>query len=96
MSHFTHFDLYTSTKLALSAGLLITAACAARPAAPAAAAPTATPAQTGSGITEQQPPQSEDFVFVEKDHKDPATHDDTAPATSLHADQSARKQRVSH
>jgi hypothetical protein len=98
MSHFTHFNLSTSAKLTLIAALLTTSACAARPAAPAAAAPTAAaPAETGSGVAEQQPPPNgEDFVFVTKDHKDPTTHDDAAPATSLHADQSARKQRVAH
>jgi hypothetical protein len=95
MSHFKRFALYGTMKLVLIAGTLGSAACAARPAAPPAAPAAAAPAETGPGVAEQQPPPNpEDFVFVEKDRKDPSTRDDAAPATSLRADQSARKQRV--
>jgi hypothetical protein len=87
----------SSVKLALILTLPVAAACAARTAPPPAAPPPVEAlddAPRGSGVAEQQPPGGEDFVFVAKERKTAAPEDGDPPATSLHADQSARKQRV--
>jgi hypothetical protein len=95
MTHFSHYA-FSSMKLVLVAGVLATAACATRPVAPPPAVPEAEgpTATTHSGVAEQQPPPSDDIQFVTADHKEAATHDQDTPATSLHADDTARKQRV--
>jgi hypothetical protein len=80
---------------ALVAGLALgTAACASQPPPPAAAA---TPpseafqrAAASPGAAESQG-ADDDIVFVDQQRKDPATHEDATPVTSLHADpQTAR------
>jgi hypothetical protein len=87
----------SSVKLALIVTLPVAAACASRTAPPASAPPPVEAldnAPPSSGVAEQQPPGADDFVFVAKDRKTTAPEDGDPPATSLHADQSARKQRV--
>ena len=67
-----------------------TAACASAPPPPAAAA--APPSQafqqasSSPGAAEAQG-NDDGVVFVSQDRKDPSTHEDTTPVTSLHADQ---------
>ena len=96
MSHFTSFKSF-SAKLVVFAGLLATAACASRAAtAPAAAPSAATMPAEGAGVAEQQPPPGDDFVFVTKERKEAPARDVVAPATSLHVDETARKQRLAH
>ncbi len=97
MSHFPQFPHLNSfsVTLALFAGLLAPAGCGSRAEAPPAAAPSAAtaPAEGVAGAAEQQPP-GDDFVFVPKEPKEAPAHDDVAHATSLHVDETARKQRV--
>jgi hypothetical protein len=96
MSYFTRLNSF-SAKLAVFAGLLATAACASQPAAPPAVAPSVANAPTeGAGVAEQQAPPGDDFVFVAKERKEAPARDDVAPATSLHVDETARKQRIAH
>jgi hypothetical protein len=67
-------------------------ACASQP-TPAPAAPSAPPAaafqQASGGVTAPQASPDDSVVFVEQEHKEPTTHEDSAPATSLKADPSA-------
>jgi hypothetical protein len=71
-----------------------TAACASAPPPPAAAvAPPSQAFQQASSSPGAAEAQGSDdgVVFVSQDRKDPSTHQDSAPATSLHADpQTAR------
>ncbi len=100
MSHFSRYSLSSSVKLAFCLSLLAGTGCAARPVAPPATPPAAVDeaalAESGaSGVAEPQPPPAgEDFVFVLKERKTASSADDEMPATSLQADQSARKQRI--
>ena len=70
-----------------------TAACASSPTPPPqpATPPSAAFDQaSGKGATNAQPP-SDDVMFVEQEHKEPATHQDDAPVTPLQANpQTAR------
>jgi hypothetical protein len=99
---FTRSLASSSVKLALALTLPVAAACATHTAAPASAPPPiealdSTPTTPSSGVAEQQPPGTDDFVFVAKDRKEAAPQEAAAPpATSLQADQSARKQRIGH
>jgi hypothetical protein len=92
MSHSFQIRSFLGGALQLGALTLAlgVAGCAAQPSAPpVAAAPPAEAFQraAGGGVTESQG-NPEDMVFVEKEQKSPASHDD-APATGLHMDQSA-------
>jgi len=73
--------------LTLSLGM---AGCASSPTPPpAAAAPPSEAFQRASaGVAESQGNPDDNMVFVEKEQKAPATHDDP-PATGLNANQSA-------
>lgn len=72
-------------------------ACASQP-APQPAVPSAPPAaafqQASGGVTAPQASPDDSVVFVEQAHKDPANHEDSAPATSLKADPSARTPKL--
>jgi hypothetical protein len=94
MSHFSS----KSSLLALAAALALgAAACASQPTPPpVAAAPPSEAFQqaSGGGVTAPQPQGDDGIVFVEKEHKDITPHEDQgAPATSLHADQSAKPKK---
>jgi hypothetical protein len=98
---FTHSLASSSVKLALILTLPVAAACATHTAPPPSAPPPvealdSTPTAPSSGVAEQQPPGTDDFVFVTKDRKEAAPQEEAPPATSLQADQSARKQRIAH
>jgi hypothetical protein len=92
MSHSSHHGYLRGAlqlgALTLSLGI---AGCASSPPPPAAAAapPSQAFQQASSGVTETQG-NPEDVVFVEKEQKAPQTHDNDAPATGLHHDQSAK------
>jgi hypothetical protein len=92
MSHFASHSL-----LAMAAALALgAAACASHPTPPpvAAAPPSEAFQQAAGGVTAPQPPGDDGIVFVEREHKELTPHEDQgAPATSLHADQSAKKKR---
>lgn len=95
-----HFTRPLLSLLGISALALASAACASHP-APAAAAPSAPPAtafeQAAGGVTEaQQPSPDDDVVFVEKEHKDPKTYGDSAPATTLQPEKSAHPQPLQY
>lgn len=86
MSLFSHPSLST-LRLSLAGLALSTAACAAQPTPPpAAAAPPSQAFQQAStpGAAEAQGP--DDVIFVEQDRKEPTTHQDQTPVTSLHSD----------
>ena len=91
MSHSSHHS-YLRGALQLGALTLAlgVAGCASSPTPPPAAAapPSQAFQQASSGVAETQG-NPEDVVFVEKEQKAPATHED-APATDLHHDQSAK------
>jgi hypothetical protein len=91
-----HFSSQTSL-LALAAALALgAAACASQPTPPpVAAAPPAEAFQQASGGGGVTAPQGDEgFMFVEKEHKDVTPHEDQgAPATSLHADPSAKPKK---
>jgi hypothetical protein len=86
-----------ASAVALTLAPLVCVACASEP-APPAAAPSAPPAaafqQASGGVTAPQG-SPDDVVFVEQDHKE-ATALDSAPATSLKADPSARTPKPNH
>jgi len=92
MSHSSHYStLRTVLGLGVLAMALGVTGCASSPTPPpAAAAPPSEAFQRAStpGVTDTQAPE-DGVVFVEKEQKAPASHDD-APATSLQADQSAQ------
>jgi hypothetical protein len=98
MCHSSREAALSSIKLSLISGLLMAAACASRPAAaPATESSSAALTQASTGVAEQQAsqqPAPDDIVFVEREHKEPATHDDAAPATSLRVETSGRKQHL--
>jgi hypothetical protein len=90
-----------SVTLSAIFALLVPAACASRPAAMPAteSSPSTALTSAGTGVAEEQPspqPPADDIVFVEKEHKEPATRDGAAPATSLHVETSGRKQHLGH
>jgi hypothetical protein len=85
MSHSSKHSYLVLGALTLSLGI---AGCASQPTPPVAAAPPSQAfQQASSGVAETQG-NPEDMVFVEKEQKSPASHDD-APATNLNANQSA-------
>jgi len=85
----SHFSLL---KLTLFGGLLALApaACASQTTPPAASPATEAGQSTGPGVTEQQAPQ-DGIVFVDREHKDPTTHEDTSPVTKVTPNASAGK-----
>ena len=97
MYHFSHFAIPSTMKLALLSFLVGAAACASRPPAPpvSEAPPAAAFVQASTGVAEQQA-SPDDIVFVETEHKEPVTHEGAAPATRLRAEESARRQHLSH
>jgi hypothetical protein len=86
MSHSSKHSYLVLAALTLSLGI---AGCASQPTPPpvAAAPPSQAFQQASSGVAETQG-NPEDVVFVEKEQKAPAVHQD-APATDLNANQSA-------
>jgi hypothetical protein len=84
MSLTTHSSLRI---LAAGVFAVASAACASQPTPPPpAVAPTQAFQQAASpGAAEAQ--GDDGVVFVSQDRKDPSTHEDTTPVTSLHADQ---------
>ena len=84
MYPFSHTSLRLLLAVAAASGAV---ACASAPTPPpVAVTPPSHAFQMASspGVAEQQ--GTDDVVFVEQSHKDPATHDDAVPATSLHAE----------
>jgi hypothetical protein len=81
-----------AASVAVFALALAPLACASEP-TPPAAAPAAPPAaafqQASGGVTAPQASPDDGVLFVEQEHKEP-TAQDSAPATSLKADPSAR------
>jgi hypothetical protein len=92
-SHHAHTFLRSLTALVAIGVSVTTAACASSPTPPPATVAPPSDAfdqAAGKGATNAQPP-SDDVVFVEKDHKDPTTHDGDQPVTPLQANtQTAR------
>jgi len=79
--------------LVAGAFAVATAACASAPTPPpAAAAPPSQAFQQAASPGAAEAQGADDgVVFVSQDRKDPSTHQDSAPATSLHAEsQTAR------
>jgi hypothetical protein len=84
MSLTTHSSL---RMLVAGAFAVASAACASAPPPPAAAAappPNAFAQAASPGAAEAQ--GDDGVVFVDQGRKDPTTHQDSAPATGLHAD----------
>ncbi len=84
---------HSSLRLLLAAALAVaSAACASQPPPPAAAAPPSQAfAQAASSPGAAEAQGDDGVVFVDQDRKEPTTHEDSAPATGLHADtQTAR------
>jgi hypothetical protein len=90
MSLTTHSSL---RMLVAGAFAVATAACASAPTPPpvAAAPPSQAFQQASSPGAAEAQGTDDGVVFVSQDRKDPATHQDSAPATSLHADQQAAR-----
>lgn len=84
-SHHAHTFLRSLTALVAIGLSVTTAACASSPTPPPVVAEPPSNAfdqAAGKGATNAQPP-SDDVVFVDQDHKDPSTHGDDQPATSM-------------
>lgn len=68
------------------------AACASQPTPPpVAAAPPSQAFQQAASPGAAEAQGDDGVVFVEQDHKEPTTHEDSTPVTSLHADQQATR-----
>lgn len=80
--------LRSLVNLALVGLAMATAACAAQPTPPpVAAAPPSQAFQQASSPGAAEAQADDDVVFVDREHKEPTTHQDATPVTSLHADQ---------
>jgi hypothetical protein len=88
MSHSSHSSLLKLCVLALAVAPLACASAPTQP--PAAAAPPAQAFQQASGgVTAPQGNPDDGVVFVDKERKEPQTHEDGTPVTNLHPEKSA-------